>query len=69
MNNYLSLYYAGSITGSITNSFVVFINVIYIKFISPTMAANTDGIDRYLQRHKNAKKETHTDTCMHVMIM
>jgi len=34
------------------------------------MAANTDSIDRYLQRHKNAKKETHTDTCLkHIVYM
>jgi len=35
------------------------------------MAANTDRIDRYLQRHKNAKiGNTHTDTCIkHVVYM
>jgi len=25
--------------------------LLYIKFISPTMAANTDRIDRYLQQY------------------
>jgi len=36
---------------------------LYIKFISPTTAANTDRTQIYLQRNKILKKK-HTDTCI-----